>query len=208
VLACAAVATLLGAGGYQGFEDLCRKLTRRQLRALSCRRNQEGRYVPPSDSTFFRVISRLDAAAFEQVMGAWFWQQEVSVLARLAVDGQVLRGSGRNDGKPLQLLSAVTHRLRLTLGQIPIAEKSNEIAALKPLLQSLPDLAGSLITGDAIHGQPESTRFVTQDLGADYLFGLKGNQSGVLDKAQHLLAGRSFFPCGKGGGMGKGPPPA
>jgi hypothetical protein len=124
VLACAAVATLMGAGGYQGFEDLCRKLTQRQLRALGCRRNKEGRYVPPSDSTFFRVISQLDAALFEQIMGSWLLHQEVSVLSRLAVDGKVLRGSGRNDGKPLQLLSAVTHRLRLTLGQIPIEEKS------------------------------------------------------------------------------------
>ena len=143
VLACAAGATLMGAGGYQGFEDLCGKLTQRQLRALGCRRNQEGRSVPPSDSTFFRVISRLDAAQFELVVGSWLLEQEVSVLARLAVDGKVLRGSGRNDGRPLQLLSAVTHRLRLTLGQIAIAEKSNEIPALKPLLQSLPDLAGS-----------------------------------------------------------------
>ncbi len=208
VLACAAVATLMGAGGYQGFEDLCRKLTQRQLRALGSRRNKEGRYVPPSDSTFFRVISRLDAASFEQVLGAWLLQQEVSVLARLAVDGKVLRGSGRNDGKPLQLLSAVTHRLRLTLGQIPIQEKSNEIPALKPLLQSLPGLEGSLITADALHCQQESTRFVTQDLGADYLFGLKGNQSGVLDKAQRLLSAQSFFPSGKGGALGKGPSPA
>jgi len=208
VLACAAVATLMGAGGYQGFEDLCGKLTQRQLRALGCRRNKEGRYEPPSDSTFFRVISRLDAALFERIVGAWLLEQEISVLARLAVDGKVLRGSGRNDGKPLQLLSAVTHHLRLTLGQIPIEEKSNEIPALKPLLQSLPDLEGSLITADAIHCQQESARFVTQNLGADYLFGLKGNQSGVLDKAQHLLAGLSFFPSGKGGGLGKGPSPA
>jgi hypothetical protein len=208
VLACAAAATLMGAGGYQGFEDLCGKLTQRQLRALGCRRNKQGRYAPPSDSTFFRVIHQLDAALFESALGAWLLQQEVSVLARLAVDGKVLRGSGRNDGKPLQLLSAVTHRLRLTLGQIPIEEKSNEIPALKPLLKSLPALAGSLITADALHCQQESARLVTQDLGADYLFGLKGNQSGVLEKAERLLAGQSFFPSGKDGGVGKGASPA
>ena len=208
VLACAAVATLMGAGGYQGFEDLCGKLTQRQLRALGCRRNQQGRYAPPSDSTFFRVLHQLDAALFEAVLGAWLLQQEIAVLARLAVDGKVLRGSGRNDGKPLQLLSAVTHRLRLTLGQRPIAEKSNEIPALKPLLQSLPSLAGCLITADAIQCQQESSRFITQELGGDYLFGLKGNQSGILATAEHLLASQSFFPSGTGGGVGKGPSPA
>ncbi len=48
--------------------------------------------MPPSDSTFFRVISRLDAAQFELVAGSWLLEQEVSVRARLAVDGKVLRG--------------------------------------------------------------------------------------------------------------------
>jgi hypothetical protein len=43
----------------------------------------------------------------------------------------VLRGSGRHDGKPLQWLSAVTHPLRLTLGPVPLEDKSNEIPALQ-----------------------------------------------------------------------------
>jgi hypothetical protein len=208
VLACAAVATLMGAGGYQAFQDECSKLTQRQLKALGCREDKEGRYRPPSDTTFFRVITQLDAAQFERIVGSWLLEQEVSALARLAVDGKVARGSGRNETKPLQLLSAVSHRVRLTLGQVPIEEKSNEIPALKPLLRSLPSLEGGLVTADAIHCQQESSRFVTQDLGADYLWGLKGNQTGVLEKAQRLLQGQSFFPSGKGGPLGKGPPSA
>ena len=32
--------------------------------------------------------------------------QGISVQERLTLDGEVLRGSGRTDGKPLQLLSA------------------------------------------------------------------------------------------------------
>jgi hypothetical protein len=115
------------------------------------------------------------------------------VLERLAVDGKVLRGSGRTDGKPLQLLSAVTHRLRLTVAQLPIQEKSNEIPAFQPLLRNLP-LAGTLITADPLHCQQESARFVTQELGGDYLFGLKGNQSGILERAQQKLPQRFFSP--------------
>jgi hypothetical protein len=208
VLACAAVATLMGATGYQAFEDTCSKLTQRQLRALRCQPDKQGRYNAPSDSTFFRVLNQLDAGLFEQVVGGWLLEQEVSVLARLAVDGKVLRGSARSDGKPLQLFSAVGHRLRLTLAQVPIEQKSNEIPALKPLLRSLPALEGSLITADAMHCQQESGRLVTQELGADYLFGLKGNQSGILEKAERLLSGKVFFPSGKGGRLGKGPSPA
>ena len=194
VLACAAVATLMGSSGYQAFEDTCQKFTQRQFKALGCQQDEDGDYAAPSDSTFWRVLTRLDAAHFDSVVGAWLLEQEVSVLERLAVDGKVLRGSGRRDGKPLQLFSAVSHRLRLTLAQVPIEEKSNEIPALPPLLRSLPPLEGTLITADAMHCQQESARVITQELGGDYLFGLKGNQSGVLERAERLLAQQAFPP--------------
>lgn len=197
VLACAAVCTLMGACGYRAFENTCKKFTQRQLRALGCTPNEEdGRYYPPSDSTFQRVLNRADAVAVANLIGTWLAQQEIGALAQLAVDGKVLRGSGRHDGKPLQLLSAVTHHLRLTLGQIAIEEKSNEIPALKPLLKRLDLPPGTLITADAMHCQQESARFITQELGGDYLFGLKGNQSGIFDKAQRLLAQQGFPPSG------------
>jgi predicted transposase YbfD/YdcC len=82
----------------------------------------------------------------------------------------------------------------LTVAQEPVAEKSNEIPALEPLLRKLPQgaLEGSLITADAIQCQQESSRFVTQDLGADYLWGHKGNQSGILERAQIRLP-QDFF---------------
>jgi hypothetical protein len=202
VLACAAVSTLMGACGYRAFENTCRKLTQRQLRALGCRPDPEdGRYYPPSDSTFQRVLNKTEADRVAAIIGSWLAEQEVGALARLAVDGKVLRGSGRHDGKPLQLLSAVTHHLRLTLDQIPVEQKSNEIPALKPLLKKLALPPGTLVTADAMHCQQESARFITQELGGDYLFGLKGNQSGILEKAQHLLAQQGFPPSG---GVGQG----
>jgi hypothetical protein len=203
VVACAVVSTLMGACGYRAFENTAKKFTQRQLRALGCSPNEEDeRYYPPSDSTFQRVINRLDASRVATIAGEWLAEQEVGALGRLAVDGKVLRGSGRHDGKALQLLSAITHHLRLTLDQIPIAEKSNEIPALKPLLRRLPVPAGTLVTADAMHCQQESARFITQEWGGDYLFGLKGNQSGIEEKARHLLAQQGFPPSRP---VGKGP---
>lgn len=200
VLASAVVCTLMGACGYRAFENTCKKLTQRQLRALGCTPDEEdGRYYPPSDSTFQRVLNKVDAVAVARIIGQWLAQQEMGALTQLAVDGKVLRGSGRHDGKPLQLLSAVTHHLRLTLDQVAIEEKSNEIPALKPLLKKLDLPPGTLITADAMHCQQQSARFITQQLGGDYLFGLKGNQSGVLDKAQRLLTQQGFPPSGQVG---------
>jgi len=194
VLACAATAMLMGAGSYQAFEDVCSKFTQRQLRALGCPYDENKKaYVPPSDSTFFRVLNGLDAAAFDLVVGQWMLQQDRSVLEALAVDGKVLRGSGRADGKALQLLSAVSHRLRLTVAQEPIEQKSNEIPAIQPLLRKVP-CQGALITADAMHCQQETARFITQELGGNYILGLKGNQSGILERAQLKLPQEFFSP--------------
>jgi hypothetical protein len=202
VLACAVISTLMGACGYRAFENTSKKFTQRQLRALGATLDEEdGRYYPPSDSTFQRDLNRVDAVKVAHIIGEWLAQQEVGSLGQLAVDGKVLRGSGRHDGKPLQLLSAVTHHLRLTLDQIAIAEKSNEIPALKPLLKKLDLPPGTLITADAMHCQQESSRFITQELGGDYLWGLKGNQSGIEAQARHLLAQQGFPPSGH---LGKG----
>jgi len=198
VIACAAVATVMGACGFRAFEDTCGKFTTRQLRALGCVPDDDGELRAPSDSTFRRVLAELEPRRFAEVVGQWLLEQEPGALARLAVDGKTLRGSGRRDGKPLQLLSAMTHRLCLTLGQIPIEEKSNEIPALAPLLRRLSLAPGTLITADALHCQQESARVITQELAGDYLFGLKGNQDGILERAERLLARQAFPPCEHG----------
>ena len=197
VLACAALGMLMGAGSYQGFEDECSKLNQRQLRALGCRKDPKtGLYGAPSDTTFFRVINGLDAAQFDLRIGQWMMVQEISILQGLAIDGKCLRGSGRTEDKPLQLLSAVSHRLRLTVAQQPIEEKSNEIPALQPLLRKLPKgaLEGSMITADAIQCQQESSRFVTQELGADYLLGPQRQSDGDFGARSTQAPPMFFFP--------------
>ena len=45
-----------------------------------------------------------------------------------------------------------------------------------------------------MHCQQESARYVVQEMGGDYLFGLKGNQSGILDRAHRQLAQQAFPP--------------
>ena len=198
VLACAAVASLMGAGGYRAFANTCGKFTQRQLRALGATVNERtGSFHAPSASTFQRACSRIDPAHLATLVGRWLAEQEIGALAQLAVDGKVLRGSSRSDGKAVHLLSAVTHQLRLTIDQIAIDEKSNEIPAFATLLEKVKPPPGALITADAMHCQQESARIVLQDYGGDYLFGLKGNQSGILELAQNRLKQAAFSPGGR-----------
>lgn len=194
VLACATVTMLMGADSYKAMEDEATKFTQPQLRALGARKDkQSGRYRPPSDSTFFRVLGMVDPITFDSLIAQWLSLRELETLKRIAVDGKTLKGSNRGeDGKALQLLSAVTHGLRLTIAQREIEEKSNEIPALEPLLESIPIMEGSLVTADAMQCQQKACAYITQERGADYLIGLKGNQSGILERAELKLP-REFF---------------
>lgn len=204
VLAMVAVGATMGASGLQDFESISSRFTPRQLEALHVWPDKDGVRRPPSDTTFGRVLAACDVRALVAIIGQWLSEQEPAAIARLAVDGKTLRGSGRRDGKALQIFSAVTHRLRMTLQQLPIEEKTNEIPSFKPLLRAVQPPPGTLVTADAMHCQQESARCVVEEFGGDYLFGLKGNQDGMLTRAERLLAQQAFSPCG-GHGVGKAP---
>lgn len=195
VLGCTAVSALMGAGSYRAISDVCKKFTQRQLKALGATPYDNKRYRPPSYATFYRVLKKVNVRVLDDIIGRWLLTQEPSAILQIAVDGKTLRGSGGGDnGAPLQLLSAVTHRLNLTLGQIAIKEKSNEIPACPKLLEHIPLAEGTVITADAMNCQQETARVITQELGCDYVIGLKGNQSGILKQAENLLEKQVFPP--------------
>ena len=76
---------------------------------------------------------------------------------------------GRTDDKPLALLSLVTHQLSTSLRSVATSEKSNEIPGIGTLLAGM-KLQGCTVTADTMHCQQETARFITLELGGDYLF--------------------------------------
>ena len=133
VLACASIAMLMGAGSYQAMEDICSTFTQRHLCAIGARKDRiKERYKAPSDSTFFRVLKQIDVQWFDEVLGHWLGLREPDCLECIAVDGKTLRGSGCSDGKALQLISAVTHRLRACVAQRAIEKKAMKSPPLCP----------------------------------------------------------------------------
>jgi DDE_Tnp_1-associated len=111
----------------------------------------------PSPDTFGRVVARLDPAALMACIQQWRGALGTAVAGEVvAIDGKTLRGSfdtaaGKN---PLHLVSAWACEARLTLGQVAVDAKSNEITAL-PLLLELLDLQGCIVTIDARGCQKE-----------------------------------------------------
>ena len=75
----------------------------------------------------------------------------------MAVDGKAVRGTrhASSDGQAVHLLAALDQRAGAVLAQAGVDGKTNEITAFAPLLEPL-DLAGCVITADAMHTQRES----------------------------------------------------
>src|SRR5436853_2018120 len=134
--------------------------------------------IPPHD-TFGRVFARLDPAALMACVQQWLDALGTAVAGEVvAIDGKTLRGSfdaaaGKN---PLHLVSAWACEARLTLGQVAVDAKSNEITAI-PLLLELLDLEGCIVTIDAMGCQKEIAAAI-RAREADYVLAVKDNQPG------------------------------
>src|SRR5258708_29289197 len=153
----------------------------------------------PAHDTFNRVFARLDPDEFETSFLGWV--QAVVGLSQgevVAVDGKQLRRShtcptceaGAGDqalGKSaIGMVSAWAAGNRLVLGQVKVAEKSNEITAIPKLLEVL-ELHGCLVTTDAMGTQTEIAAAIV-DREADYLLALKKNQGHLYDDVAATFA--------------------
>jgi len=129
----------------------------------------------PSHDTFGRVFARLDPAKLAACIEQWFIDIGKEIGKHIAIDGKTLRRSFDKaaDRNPLHLVSAWATEARLTLGQIAVDGKSNEIKAI-PLLLDLLDLKGATVTIDAMGCQKDIAAKIV-DRGGDYVLALKDN---------------------------------
>jgi hypothetical protein len=187
-----ALATACGMRGTRAIADFARYLNQPQLRLMRAYRNpRTGRYEPPSEPTIRRALKRVPAADFDAVVMAWMKFHDPQALRHLAVDGKTVKGSRRADGRPVHLVAGVSPESSRLVAQRPVDEKSNEITALRPMLQDVP-LDGVIVTADAMHAQQDAARFIQQEKGGEYFFSLKGNQPSIQERARKLLD--SAFP--------------
>lgn len=193
LLSIAACAVLAGAQGYEAIADYARSLTQPQRRSLRCRKRHNGKFDAPSLSTFWSILNQIDGDLLDQVVCAYLRDLSPVRLKALALDGKVVRSTRPDDeyDNKLNLFSALSHQYALVYNQVQIDDKSNEIPAVKTLLDPL-EIDGVLITADALHTQRESARYLVQDKGAHYFFTVKDNQPGLRQRIEDALSGRSF----------------
>ena len=130
--------------------------------------------------------------ALAAVIGAWLADRDrpgrPSQQHRrraVAVDGKTLRGAKGDDGRQVHLLAAMDHVTRVVLSQRHVDGAPGEVPGLVPLLGDL-DLAGAVVTADALHTHADAAEFLVTGKRAHYLFTVKANQPTLLDRCARL----------------------
>jgi predicted transposase YbfD/YdcC len=133
------------------------------------------------------ILATLEAEQFQRCFVAWVAALTGVAAEVIAIDGKTLRRSYQKKGAkaPIHMISAFAARQRLVLGQIKVAEKSNEIVAIPRLLEMLA-IEGAIVTIDAMGCQRDIAQTIL-DKKADYVLALKGNQ-GTLRQDVELFA--------------------
>jgi hypothetical protein len=191
VLALCAAAVVAGMGSFTAIAGWAADVPAELLAQLY------GRYsTAPSSATIWRVVTGVDAAAVDAVIGTWLAGQAAALqsaagesdidpaaLVAIAVDGKTVRGATDTEGNQVHLLAAATHRDALVLGQVEVGAKTNEIPMFAPLLDGLAevgvDLTSTVITTDALHTQRAHAQYL-HDRGAGFVFTVKQNQPGLF----------------------------
>jgi hypothetical protein len=104
----------------------------------------------PSHDTYTRVFALVRPEVLQQVLVAWLQQRRGEPGEMVHLDGKTMRGT-RCDAKglgALHLVNAWASANGLTLGQVAVEAKSNEITAIPQLLELL-DLRDKIVTIDA-----------------------------------------------------------
>ena len=153
----------------------------------------------PCASTLFNVLKGIDRKELEAKLKAWAEEILAALPApddaaseALAADGKTLRGS-RKQGMPgAHLLSVVSHRLGLSLGQQAVSDKTNEIPVLVEVLKGLV-LEGRVLTVDALLTQREISQTIV-DKGGDYVMTVKENQPLLRASIERVFQEPKGFP--------------
>lgn len=174
IIAIALCSVICGGEGYEAMELIGR------TRESFFRQFLELPNGVPSADTFRRVLSLLDPKMLAKCLAEWIatirpsCEAEPSPGEVVAIDGKTIRGSADCSHKAFHVISAFVADSQITLGELAVPEKTNEINAVPELLDII-DVTGTIVTADAMSCQRKIAEKICKR-GADYVIGLKGNQ--------------------------------
>ncbi|MFD7284241.1 ISAs1 family transposase [Streptomyces sp. NPDC059862] len=180
VLLTACCAVLAGARSYLAIgqwarhapQDTLARLGVRAAGALGVRR-------APSGSTIRRIVTLVCPGGLADLLGC-----DPAGAAHLAVDGKCARGSRTDAAPAAHLLSAVLADGR-TVSQLRVPDKTTEVTGFTHLLAPF-DLAGVVVTADALHTHRDHARWLVEEKKAHYVLVVKRNQPTLHDALRSL----------------------
>jgi predicted transposase YbfD/YdcC len=171
--------------GAETFTDIARFGTKKLALLRRFRPFRDG---TPAHDHLGDIFATLDAEKFQQCFVAWVSARTGAPADVIAIDGKTVRRSGdkKRAKAAIHMVSAFAARQRLVLGQVKVAEKSNEIVAIPKLLEMMA-IEGAIVTIDAMGCQREIAKKII-DKKADYVLALKGNQGSPRDDVEVFVA--------------------
>ena len=155
----------------------------------------------PDKDTFRRVFERLNPVEVADCLYGWLGAGKGSGQT-INIDGKTICGSGNATHSAYHVVSAWVSESQITLGELAVEEKENEITAIPKLLDLL-DVSDSTVTIDAIGCQTALAEKIVAK-GADYCLALKRNQPNLYEDVQlyfaHLSAEQNKVTREKGHG--------
>ena len=148
----------------------------------------------PSHDTFGRVFSILDSKAFQECF--FTWVESIRTITQgevVAIDGKTNRRAYGKNEKPIHLVNAFATANGVTLGQLPVDSKTNEITVIPDLLNMLM-LKGCIVTTDAMGCQGWIVRKIVENKG-DYVLAVKGNQGRLLHDIKQSFTEENDTSC-------------
>jgi predicted transposase YbfD/YdcC len=142
----------------------------------------------PSHDTFNRTFSAVRTTTLQAVVLPWLLQRRGLPGDWVHVDGKTMRHTRRSSTGlgALHVVSAWAGQTGLTLGQVAVEAKSNEITAMPQLLELL-DLRQKIVTIDAMGCQKEIAQIIVEQ-GGDYILPAKDNQPTLAAELQAAFA--------------------
>jgi predicted transposase YbfD/YdcC len=176
IVTIALCATIAGADDFVAMADWARRHKDWLGRFLDLSRGT------PSHDRLNMVFRRLKPAEFERCPVSWLDAlHDTSGGRLLAIDGKTARrGFDRATAKgALHMVSARAASQRMSIAQVAVESKSNEIAAIPEVLK-LVELVGAVVTIDAMGCQAEVAEAIV-DGGGDYILAVKRDQPTLHD---------------------------
>ncbi len=171
--------------GAETFVDIAR-FGDKKLELL--RRFRPFRDGTPSHDHLGDIFATLEAEQFQRCFVSWVAALTGAPAEVIAIDGKTSRRSYQKMGAkaPIHMVSAFAARQRLVLGQVKVADKSNEIVAIPKLLDMMA-IEGAIVTIDAMGCQRDIAQKIL-DKKADYVLALKGNQGSLREDVELFAA--------------------